>query len=286
MPNEKNRLTETAIYDKLFREISPVFLTVFAEKVLGLDIVEYSELKDKLQITRQKETDSLRKARDRNGDTFIFQLEIQKENEQDMPERMADYYILLHRLHRLPVRQYVLYIGPGKASMPDRLELPGFSFRYTLVSFSDLPYDLFIDAEHTEIQMLALLGNLANADPYEVTERIVRSIDRQPTPVSEKYKRLNQLRILSQLRNFTPQLEAAMLKAATFFKEERDPFYKRGQAKGIEKGIEKGAEQKSYKVVANLIQQLGLDDAAAAGVAEVPIDFVKKVRADLAKKKK
>jgi len=73
-----------------------------------------------------------------------------------------------------------------------------------------------------------------------------------------------------------------MLKAASFFKEERDPFYKRGQAKGIEKG----AEAKSYKVVANLIQQLGLDDATAAGVAEVPVYFVQKVRADLDKKKR
>lgn len=35
-----------------------------------------------------------------------------------------------------------------------------------------------------------------------------------------------------------------------------------------------------------LIQQLGLDDEAAAGVAEVSIDFVRKVRADLEKKKK
>ena len=46
------------------------------------------------------------------------------------------------------------------------------------------------------------------------------------------------------------------------------------------------AEQKSYSVVANLIQQLGLDDEAAAGVAEVSVGFVKKVRADLNKKKK
>ena len=46
-----------------------------------------------------------------------------------------------------------------------------------------------------------------------------------------------------------------------------------------------GAEQKSYKVVANLIQQLGLNDEAAAGVAEVSVDFVRKVRADLLRKK-
>jgi len=55
--------------------------------------------------------------------------------------------------------------------------------------------------------------------------------------------------------------------------------------KAERRGIEKGAETKSYNVVANLIQQLGLDDAAAAGVAEVSVDFVKKVRADLDKKK-
>lgn len=59
-----------------------------------------------------------------------------------------------------------------------------------------------------------------------------------------------------------------------FFKEEKDYLYK------------KGAEQKSYTVVANLIQQLGLDDKAAAGVAEVSVDFVRKVRTDLAKKQK
>lgn len=55
---------------------------------------------------------------------------------------------------------------------------------------------------------------------------------------------------------------------------------------GEKKGIEKGTEQKGYAVVANLIQQLGLDDEAAAGVAEVSIEFVQKVRAELNEKKK
>src|SRR5690606_6016145 len=33
--------------------------------------------------------------------------------------------------------------------------------RYTtLMAFSDLPYELFIDAERTEVKMLAILGNL------------------------------------------------------------------------------------------------------------------------------
>lgn len=73
-----------------------------------------------------------------------------------------------------------------------------------------------------------------------------------------------------------------MLKVASFFKEERDPFYK----KGIEKGIEKGAEAKSYEFVSNLISQTDFDDANIASLASVAVDFVRKVRSDLAKKKK
>ncbi|SEK54044.1 Rpn family recombination-promoting nuclease/putative transposase [Parapedobacter koreensis] len=53
----------------------------------------------------------------------------------------------------------------------------------------------------------------------------------------------------------------------------------------LDHAVKEGAEQKSYTVVANLMQQLGLDDETAADVAEVSIDFVRKVRADLNKKK-
>ncbi len=202
MPNEENKITEAAIYDKLFREISPVFLTVFVEKVLRLDIVEYTELKDKLQVTRQKETDTLRKVKDSNGNVFIMQVEIQTRNNPKMAVQMADYWILLHQIHGIPVRQYVLYVGADPLAMPDRLEQPNFNFQYTLLSFSDLSYDLFIGAEQPEVKMLALLGDLKDANPFDLTEDIVKAIDKLPEPVSIKENRLMQLRILIQLRKF------------------------------------------------------------------------------------
>ena len=58
---------------------------------------------------------------------------------------------------------------------------------------------------------------------------------------------------------------------------------------GLQQGLQQGLEQleeKNYKVVANLIQQLGLDDQSAAEVAEVSVDFVRKVRAGLERKRK
>lgn len=59
-----------------------------------------------------------------------------------------------------------------------------------------------------------------------------------------------------------------------------------GIKQGIEKGIERGAEEKSYVVVKNLINELKLTDDIIARVAGVSLDFVKQVRADLAKDKK
>ncbi len=43
-------------------------------------------------------------------------------------------------------------------------------------------------------------------------------------------------------------------------------------------GVRKGAEDKSFDVVKNLLLKMNLSDEQAAEIAEVPVDFVKKVR--------
>ena len=53
------------------------------------------------------------------------------------------------------------------------------------------------------------------------------------------------------------------------------------EKKAMEKGWKK---EKSFKVVENLFIKLGLTDQQAADIAEVPVNFVKKIRASLKKK--
>ena len=52
----------------------------------------------------------------------------------------------------------------------------------------------------------------------------------------------------------------------------------------LDYAVKEGVEKEQVKVIKNLIVQLGLSDEQTAGVAEVSIDLVKKVRADLNKK--
>ncbi|RXF70109.1 hypothetical protein EKH83_09500 [Arcticibacter tournemirensis] len=51
-------------------------------------------------------------------------------------------------------------------------------------------------------------------------------------------------------------------------------------------GKQEGAEQKSYEVVERLLLKLGLPDDQIADLANVTIEFVRKVRSELAKKKR
>ena len=61
---------------------------------------------------------------------------------------------------------------------------------------------------------------------------------------------------------------------STFFKEEEDYFYRKGEAKG---------EAKSRTVIENLIIKLGFSDLQAAEIAEVDVQYVAKVRSELKK---
>jgi len=271
---------ESQQFDKVIRQNMPVIFPALMEKVFGLHIIEYMPLKDKLQTTKQLEVDALQKVTDVDGNTFIIHLEIQTTNDKEMAIRLLEYRAMLNRIYGLLVRQYVLYIGASALNMQDYIDEPALHFTYCLIDFSKLPHEWFLSSAYIEEQLLAILGDLGGKEPIKIVEEVVEAIDRQPIDRVIKIKYFKQLRILAQLRKFTNTKKVGdiMLKTASFFKVEKDPFYKRGE--------EKGAEQKSYEVVSNLILDFGFNDEQAARASQSSIGFVKKVRADLATKNK
>lgn len=271
--------TENHRFDKILRQNMPVIFPALMEKVFGLHIVEHTPLKDKLQTTKQLEVDALEKVTDADGNTFIIHLEAQTTNDNAIPMRLLEYRAMLNRIHGLLVRQYVLYLGDGAMTMNNRIDEPDLHFAYRLIDFSTLPHEWFLSSAHVEEQLLAVLGDLGSKEPAVVVKEVVLAIDRQPVERGVKIKYFKQLRMLSQLRSFTSNKEVReiMLNTASFFKVEKDPFYKQGE--------QKGAEQKSYDFVKNLILDFGFSDEQAAKAAEVSVDFVSKVRSAIEKKK-
>ena len=128
------------------------------------------------------------------------------------------------------------------------------------------------------MQMLGILANFGKDDKEGAIESIVDRMMAIPSPGDfARSRHFNQMRILVQLRSSIElYFEKVMQKVSTFFKEEKDFFYKRGEAKG--------EERKSMLVVENLIVKLGLADHQIVELAEVDLAFVQKIRSGLNKK--
>lgn len=277
MPNNNSNPNQYSQYDKILRENMRFTLPGIIQKVLKLDIVSTEELKDKIQITRQKEVDALRIVTDTAGNTYVLQVEFESGNKRKMNFRMAEYRSMLHQIYDHPVKQYVMYLGKNPLSTPNRIDLPGFKFEYGLIPFSELPYELFLSAEEPEEQLLTVLANFGNADPTLVIRSLLEKIGKNNPGGLTDNKYFEQLRVIIQLRNLDTQLNKAMDSVKTFFKEERDVLYRRGEIKG--------EARRNHDFVENLLSADRFTVAEVANFASVTEAFVKKVQKELEAKK-
>jgi hypothetical protein len=275
MPKQDNG-KQVSQYDKIIKENLEVTLPVIIRDVLGLDILVSEELPDDVQHTKERRPDALKKVTDTLGNTYVLQVEFQVEDEKEMVYRMAEYNIMLMRKYQLPIKQYVVFLKDINPLMPTFLDTEHLKFNFTMIRIAEASYKLFLRSNNPEVKMLGILANFGKEDSYSAVMSIIdgiQSITKGDFAGSRYFK---QLRIFVQLRgSVEQQFEKAMETVTKFFKEENDFLYRKGETIGEAK--------KSHAVVENLIVKLGFTDEQAADVAEVDVEYVKKVRAELKK---
>jgi hypothetical protein len=104
-------------YDKIIKEnITSIFLPL-SEKFFGIKIVRSKDLPGKLQTTQEREPDFIKKVWTDKKETFILHIEFQTTDEKEMVYRMAEYKAILQRKFKVPVKQFVFYLGVTKPKM-------------------------------------------------------------------------------------------------------------------------------------------------------------------------
>ena len=269
----KQRNPQVNQYDKILRENIEAALPGLIRNLLDIHAVYTEELPDDIQHTKERKPDVLKKVTDKNGETFVLHIEFQVKGEQEVVFRMAEYYIMLLRRYKLPVRQYVIYIGAGNPGMTDRIRSASMNFKYQLVALSAVDYHLLLRSNNPEEKMLAILADFGGKDPKRVVEDIVNQIIAASKGNFSKLRHLRQLRILAQLRNLASNKLAIMDSVAGFMSDEKDILYRRGELKGIEKG--------KIAIVKNLLLKTDFTIAKIASLTNVTEAFVKKVKKTL-----
>jgi len=270
MPHQANQ------YDKVIQENLEITLPVIIRDVLELDILVSEELPDSIQHTKERKPDALKKVTDMSGNIYLLHLEFQASDEKEMVYRMAEYSIMLMRKYKLPIQQYVIYLKDNKPLMPTFLDTAHLKYDFNLILISEIDYRIFLKSDDPEIKILGILANFGKEDSAAAAKAIVNGISVTRKGKLAQGKHYEQLRIYAKLRkNIELQILKAMESISTFFKEEEDYFYRKGEAKGEAK--------RSRTVIENLIIKLGFSDLQAAEIAEVDVQYVAKVRSELKK---
>jgi hypothetical protein len=184
-----------------------------------------------------------------------------------MVYRMVEYRVMLQRKHKLPVKQYVLFVGKGRLTMLSSIDEEDFKFRYNIVSPQQIDYKKFLQSKWPEEKILAILANFGEDDPKKVIEAIMDGVIVTAEGEETENKYLTQLRVLLQLRNLDKKY-TEMISVASFFKEEKDFLYIRGEANG---------EKKNKKETALKMKERGLESSLISDITELPIEEIEKL---------
>jgi hypothetical protein len=269
-PNQKQQGNQ---YDKILKENIQAIIPSLMQNILGIKAVSSIKLPDYVQHTKERKADVLEKITDINGNTFVLQIEFQVSDELEMAHRMADYFIMLDRKYKIPVEQFVIYIGEGIPKMSPTLIRKRMTFEYPLISFSELDYEIFLKSNKPEEIILGILANFKNEEPEKALKQIINRIEETSEGDFTFKKYFNQLRVLAQLRNLEIKLKTVMDSIANYISEERDVLYLRGLEKG------------KVTVVENLLNQTDFNLEKIANIASVTIEFVKSIKNKLPQSK-
>ena len=276
-------------YDRIIKENIVALLEPLTERLLGIEVARVEPVEtDKLQVTIEREPDFLRQIVDKEGDKFILHLEFQTED-KEMLYRMAEYKAIVQRKFELPVRQYVLYFGRGKAKMQTELPLQEQITGFELRNMSSLNVNDLLQSDVPEEILLALFADFPETDTEVVLHQIVLNLRRASDNKAAFRKYLQQLVTLSRMHKldiFAKKIVETMPITLEYDVTE-DAFYKEGEAKGEARGeargVARGERSKAKEVVINLLQANRFTIEEIAAFCKTSTSFVEEVKLELEK---
>ena len=261
-------------YDKIIRESVERVIPTIIEKLCGLHPEKLSDLPTSFQRTLERRPDFLKKALvPHPAPAYIIHIEFQTSNDREMVKRMLDHYALLYGKYELVVRQFVIFIGPGKARMPTQIPHPELQFRFNLINLGEIDCELFINSAKPEEIILGILADFKGKPSVHVIQSILQNLRKYVKSARSLRTYCTQLEILAQLRNLQP-LTVQQIEAMPFtYDITADIRY--------QKGIEQGIEKNTRKIVEKLLADGEFPLGKIAEIADVSIDFVIQIQNEL-----
>ena len=239
--------------------------------ILNLEVSEIEFVDKELQRVEKREADIVAKCLV-NGEEAILHIEIQNDNDATMPKRMLRYYTdITLRFDKLPVYQYLIYIGKPKLSMSDGIKGESIDHKYNLIDMHTIDCEKFIEMDTPDALVLSVLCDFKDKDALDILLYITKRLEELTKDEHTLGKYMLILETLSTNRDLQEKLKEAeqMLRE---IKYEQLPSYEIGVERGLQQGMQQGVSQGTLQTAITLIQKfrLSIEDVAK----ELNISFV------------
>ncbi len=276
-------------FDKIFREVFKDIFPALARKVLRIPTGAYKPLPLDLQYTSEREADQLWEVVPPQGEPFVLHCEIQTTNDKQMLSRMLLYHAFLHYQQKLPIRQFVIYVGKDKLNMAHQLQSERLSYSYQLVDLRSYPYELFLESGSSREVLLTILADFGGVAPELIAQKIIAKLEQLCEGKLELAQRALQLVRLAALRNLGETVfNTANKMAITIDDIKEDTLYgkvyqegrQEGKLEGRQEGMQQGELEGKEKAALNMLKK-GMAVGLISEITELPAERVVQLKQQL-----
>ncbi|MEM9829687.1 MAG: hypothetical protein AAF944_03575 [Bacteroidota bacterium] len=227
-------------YDKIIRENIEALILPLAGRLFQLEIKSMAEVPDELQVTLERKPDFVKHITTQDDQNAILHIEFQSTNNGGMIYRMLEYYSLLLRKHRLPIIQFVVYLGQEKPTMDTAWSAMNIDFQYTLRSLRDYEYQNLVASDVPEEVILAVLSDFQDQPPEEIIRLILEKVIKVVPDKLRLQRYFRQLGVLSKLRDLQPLTFKQLDEMPIEYDIQTDYLFMKGKEAGLKEGATEG----------------------------------------------
>jgi len=246
MKNEKignkkeNKKKENEIYKKELKRFDAILKEVFSEAIgtiyylaIGKKIgKKVKVISAEISLVKTFRPDILVEA-----DGEIIQVEIQAQQDKNLPHRMFRYYYAISEKYKKEPTQIVLFVGKGKPP-PSEFKTSKLTLKYEVLDMKKIDPDVFIKSEKPAEVILGILAGKFK-DKLKIIRKVKKRIVEIVKEEKEIAKYIDSISFLAGLFDVKIGVKPMPIEV-----DIRKTFlYKWGEKEGKKRGIEKGKQE-------------------------------------------
>ena len=266
--------------DLISKQLLQRLLVGFGNRLFKLDITEAELLNNEQPRIEARRADLVARVKDADAKRYILHVEIQNDNQANMPLRMLRYYSdIALQYPKDKVVQYLLYIGKAPLTMVNQIGGYNWTYRYEMVDMRNQDSEHFLSSGNPEAVVLAILCDQQGQEPNALVARIIKELRRLHGDKLDKLR--DSLEMLDVLAGNRGLQNIVKENTKMYIDVEKLGIYQlvkeKGEARGMEKGRAEGLELGEQKMLLQLLKKFSPEQVSE--LSGVSLDKVRDIAA-------